>query len=29
MNVEAIGAFLRSESIRWQSITKEIGVLPE
>ena len=29
MNVEAVGAFLRSESIRWQSITKEIGVLPE
>jgi len=29
MNMEAVGAFLRSESIRWQSITKEIGVLPE
>ena len=29
MNVEAVGAFLRSESIRWQSIAKEIGVLPE
>ena len=29
MNVEAVGAFLRSESIRWQSITKEFGVLPE
>jgi tripartite-type tricarboxylate transporter receptor subunit TctC len=29
MNVEAVGTFLRSESIRWQSITKEIGVLPE
>jgi tripartite-type tricarboxylate transporter receptor subunit TctC len=29
MNVEAVGAFLRSESVRWQSIAKEIGVLPE
>ena len=29
MNVDAVGAFLRSESIRWQSIAKEIGVLPE
>jgi tripartite-type tricarboxylate transporter receptor subunit TctC len=29
MNVEAVGAFLRSEAARWQSITKEIGVLPE
>ena len=29
MNVEAVGAFLRSESARWQTITKEIGVLPE
>jgi len=27
--VEAVGAFLRSESVRWQSIAKEIGVLPE
>ena len=29
MNVEAVGAFLRNETARWQSITKEIGVLPE
>jgi len=29
MNVEAVGAFLRNESARWQSIVKEIGVLPE
>mgnify|MGYP000561840514 CR=1 FL=1 len=29
MNVEAVGAFLRSEAARWQSITREIGVLPE
>jgi tripartite-type tricarboxylate transporter receptor subunit TctC len=29
MNVEAVGAFLRNESVRWQSIVKEIGVLPE
>jgi len=29
MNVDAVGAFLRSESVRWQSIAKEIGVLPE
>ena len=29
MNVEAVAAFLRNESVRWQSIVKEIGVLPE
>ena len=29
MGVEAVGAFLRAESQRWQAITKEIGVLPE
>jgi len=29
MNVEAVGAFLRSESARWRDIVKEIGVLPE
>jgi tripartite-type tricarboxylate transporter receptor subunit TctC len=29
MGVEAVGAFLRSESVRWQAITAEIGVLPE
>ena len=29
MGVEAVGAFLRSESARWQAITREIGVLPE
>jgi tripartite-type tricarboxylate transporter receptor subunit TctC len=29
MNVEAVGAFLRSEAARWQALVKEIGVLPE
>lgn len=29
MGVDAVGAFLRNESVRWQDITKEIGVLPE
>lgn len=29
MNVDAVGAFLRDESARWQAIAKEIGVLPE
>jgi tripartite-type tricarboxylate transporter receptor subunit TctC len=29
MTVEAVGALLRNETARWQSITKEIGVLPE
>jgi tripartite-type tricarboxylate transporter receptor subunit TctC len=29
MGVDAVGAFLRSESARWLAITKEIGVLPE
>jgi tripartite-type tricarboxylate transporter receptor subunit TctC len=29
MGSDAVGAFLRSESARWQVITKEIGVLPE
>jgi len=29
MSVDAVGAFLRNESTRWQSIAKEIGVLPE
>ena len=29
MGVDAVGAFLRSESARWAAIAKEIGVLPE
>lgn len=29
MNVSQVGAFLRSESVRWTEIVKEIGVLPE
>ncbi len=29
MGVEAVGAFLREESARWATITREIGVLPE
>ena len=29
MAVDAVGAFLRSESARWREVTKEIGVLPE
>jgi len=29
MSVDQVGGFLRSESIRWTAITKEIGVLPE
>lgn len=29
MNVEAVGAFLRTESARWTQATQEIGVLPE
>jgi tripartite-type tricarboxylate transporter receptor subunit TctC len=29
MNAEAVAGFLRSESLRWTAITKEIGVLPE
>jgi tripartite-type tricarboxylate transporter receptor subunit TctC len=29
MGVDAVGAFLRSESVRWQAIAQEIGVLPE
>ena len=29
MGVDAVGAFLRSESARWGEIAKEIGVLPE
>jgi len=29
MAVDAVGAFLRSESARWAAIAKEIGVLPE
>lgn len=29
MGLEAVGAFLRNEAARWQSITREIGVLPE
>ena len=29
MGLEAVGAFLRSEAARWQSIAREIGVLPE
>ncbi len=29
MNADAVGAFLREESARWQAITKELGVLPE
>lgn len=29
MGVEAVGAFLRSEAVRWQAMVREIGVLPE
>jgi tripartite-type tricarboxylate transporter receptor subunit TctC len=29
LGVEAVAAFLRSESARWRAITQEIGVLPE
>ena len=29
MGVEAVGEFLRAEAVRWQAITKEIGVLAE
>ncbi len=29
MGPEAVGAFLRAESTRWQSVAREIGVLPE
>ena len=29
MGMEAVGSFLRSETARWQAVTKEIGVLPE
>jgi tripartite-type tricarboxylate transporter receptor subunit TctC len=29
MGVEAVAAFLRSESARWRAITEEIGLLPE
>ncbi len=29
MGVDAVAAFLRSESARWREATKEIGVLPE
>ena len=29
MGVDAVGAFLRGESVRWAAIAKEIGVLPE
>ena len=29
MSVDAVGAFLRNETARWISVTKEIGVLPE
>ena len=29
MDADAVGAFLRVEATRWQTITKEIGVLPE
>ena len=29
MGVDAVGAFLRNEASRWQTITREIGVLPE
>ena len=29
LSPEAVAAFLRSETARWQAITKEIGVLPE
>jgi tripartite-type tricarboxylate transporter receptor subunit TctC len=29
MGLDAVAAFLKSESTRWQAITKEIGVLPE
>jgi tripartite-type tricarboxylate transporter receptor subunit TctC len=29
MGVDAVGAFLRNEAVRWQGVVKEIGVLPE
>ena len=29
MSVDAVGTFLRNETARWISVTKEIGVLPE
>lgn len=29
MSLEGIATFLRSESLRWQGVTREIGVLPE
>ena len=29
MNADAVGAFLKAETTRWQAATKEIGVLPE
>ena len=29
MNIEAVGAFLRDESVRWREVVKEIGILPE
>ena len=29
MNADAVGAFLRAETGRWQAATREIGVLPE
>jgi len=29
MNADAVGAFLKAEGARWQSVTKELGVLPE
>jgi len=29
LSLEAVGAFLRSEAVRWQGIVKEIGLLPE
>ena len=29
LGVDAVGVFLRSESVRWREVVKEIGVLPE
>lgn len=29
LGTEAVGAFLRAETTRWQAITREIGILPE
>lgn len=29
MGIDAVAAFLRGESARWQEVVREIGVLPE